>query len=152
MSPSYADTTYRRLKRNLFPFIGSKPVNTITAPELLALLRKVEARGIIGTAHALKNHCSCIMRYAIATGRAERDPAADLRGALMPHVKNTGRPDDTGEGGTADARHLQLSGFVGRQDRLADYGPYLLPDNRNPLREWRELILRTTSGASRRNA
>ena len=64
-SPSYADTTYRRLKRNLFPFIGSKPVNTITAPELLALLRKVEARGIIGTAHALKNHCSCIMRYAI---------------------------------------------------------------------------------------
>lgn len=86
-SPSYADTTYRRLKRNLFPFIGSKPVNAITAPELLALLRKVEARGIIGTAHALKNHCSCIMRYAIATGRAERDPAADLRGALMPHVK-----------------------------------------------------------------
>ena len=86
-SPVYADTTYRRLKRNLFPFIGSKPVNAITAPELLALLRKVEARGIIGTAHALKNHCSCIMRYAIATGRAERDPAADLRGALMPHVK-----------------------------------------------------------------
>ena len=86
-SPSYAETTYRRMKRNLFPFIGSKPVNAITAPELLTLLRKVEARGIIGTAHALKNHCSCIMRYAIATGRAERDPAADLRGALMPHVK-----------------------------------------------------------------
>ena len=57
-SPGYADTTYRRLKRNLFPFIGSKPVNAITAPELLALLRKVEARGIIGTAHALKNHWS----------------------------------------------------------------------------------------------
>lgn len=80
-SQGYADTTYRRLKRNIFPFIGSKPINTITAPELLALLRKVEARG---TAHALKNHCSCIMRYAIATGRAERDPAAGLRGALMP--------------------------------------------------------------------
>lgn len=58
-SPSYAETTYRRLKRNLFPFIGSRPVNGITAPELLALLLKVEARGIIGTAHTLKNHCSC---------------------------------------------------------------------------------------------
>ena len=76
-----------RMKRNLFPAIGSRPVNEVYAPEILAILRKVEARGIIGTAHALKYICSCVMRYAIATGRAERDPAADLRGALTPHVK-----------------------------------------------------------------
>jgi integrase len=86
-SATYAEATLNRMQRNLFPFIGSKPVNTISSPEILSLLRKVEARGAIGSAHALKNICSCVMRYAIATGRAERDPAADLRGALSPHVK-----------------------------------------------------------------
>ncbi len=86
-SKPYAVQVMYNLKRNVFPFIGSKPVNEVTAPEILALLRKVEARGIIGTAHAIKNICSCVMRYAIATGRAERDPAADLRGALAPHLK-----------------------------------------------------------------
>jgi len=86
-SATYAEATLNRMKRNLFPFIGSKAVNEVTAPEILALLRKVEARGTIGTAHALKDICSSVMRYAIATGRAERDPAADLRGALSPYVK-----------------------------------------------------------------
>jgi integrase len=86
-SASYAEATLNRMKRNLFPFIGSKAVNEVTAPEILALLRKVEARGTIGTAHALKDICSSVMRYAIATGWAERDPAADLRGALSPYVK-----------------------------------------------------------------
>ena len=86
-TPKYAEATMNRMKRNLFPAIGSRPVNEVSAPEILAILRKVEARGIIGTAHALKYICSCVMRYAIATGRAERDPAADLRGALTPHVK-----------------------------------------------------------------
>jgi len=86
-SAAYAESTLNRMKRNLFPFIGSKAVNEVTAPEILALLRKVEARGTIGTAHALKDICSSVMRYAIATGRAERDPAADLRGALSPYVK-----------------------------------------------------------------
>jgi integrase len=86
-SATYAEATLNRMQRNLFPFIGSRSVNEVSAPEILALLRKVEARGMIGTAHALKYICSSIMRYAIATGRAERDPAADLRGALTPHVK-----------------------------------------------------------------
>ena len=86
-SATYAEATMNRMKRNLFPAIGSKPVNEISAPDILAILRKVEARGIIGTAHAIKYICSSIMRYAIVTGRAERDPAADLRGALAPHVK-----------------------------------------------------------------
>ena len=86
-SATYAEATLNRMKRNLFPFIGSIPVSELAAPEILTLLRKVEARGQVGTAHALKHICSGVMRYAIVTGRAERDPAADLRGALSPHVK-----------------------------------------------------------------
>lgn len=86
-SASYAEATLNRMQRNLFPFIGSRPVHEVTAPEILLLLRKVEARGMVGQAHALKHICSGVIRFAIATGRAERDPAADLRGALAPHVK-----------------------------------------------------------------
>ena len=56
----------------------------ITAPELLAVLRRIEARGAIETAHRAHQNCGRVFRYAIATGRAERDPAADLRGALPP--------------------------------------------------------------------
>ena len=66
----------------LFPELGDRPIRQITAPELLAALRKLEARGKIETAHRTKQRASQIFRYAIATGRAEHDPAADLRGAL----------------------------------------------------------------------
>lgn len=68
----------------LFPELGDRPIRQITAPDLLAALRKLEARGKIETAHRTKQRASQIFRYAIATGRAERDPAADLRGALTP--------------------------------------------------------------------
>ena len=82
-----ATAVMQRMKRNFFPFIGAKPIDEVTAPEILALLRKVEARGTISSAHDLKHCCSGVMRYAIATGRAERDPTADLRGALKPNRK-----------------------------------------------------------------
>ncbi len=82
-----ATAVMQRMKRNFFPFIGAKPIDEVTAPEILALLRKVEARGTISSAHDLKHACSGVMRYAIATGRAERDPTADLRGALTPNRK-----------------------------------------------------------------
>lgn len=68
------------------PYIGSRPIASITAPELLAMLRKLEARGKHETAHRTKQRCGQVFRYAIATGRAERDPSADLRGALAPIV------------------------------------------------------------------
>jgi integrase len=68
----------------LFPEVGDHPIRQITAPQLLAALRKLEARGKIETAHRTTQRASQIFRYAIATGRAERDPAADLRGALTP--------------------------------------------------------------------
>jgi integrase len=80
----HSKTIIRRLEANVFPWLGSRPVAGITASELLAVLRRVETRGAVETAHRIKQICSQVFRYAIATGRAERDPSADLRGALMP--------------------------------------------------------------------
>src|SRR5262249_24161832 len=72
-----------------YPSIGERRVAEITAPELLSVLRKVEARGKYETACRLRSTCGMVFRYAIATGRAERDPSADLRGALTtPKVKH----------------------------------------------------------------
>lgn len=80
-------STYRKDKQMLdhhaYPAIGDRPIATITAPEILVLLRRVEAKDAIHTAHRLRSTISRVFRYAIATGRAERDPAADLVGALV---------------------------------------------------------------------
>lgn len=70
----------------LYRDLGSRPLGSITAPQLLAALRKVEATGHHETAHRVKQRFSQVARYAIATGRAERDVAVDLRGALAPVV------------------------------------------------------------------
>lgn len=70
----------------LFPYIGHRPIGEITAPELLGVLRRLEARGKHETAHRTRQRAGQVFRYAIATGRAERDPTADLRGALAPVV------------------------------------------------------------------
>jgi hypothetical protein len=72
-----------------FPAFGDRPVADITARELLALLRQIEARGLYETANRLRSTCGMVFRYAIATGRAERDPSMDLRGALTtPQVSH----------------------------------------------------------------
>jgi len=68
--------------------VGDRCVAEITAPELLSVLRKVEARGRYETARRLRSTCGMVFRYAIATGRAERDPSADLRGALTSPKPN----------------------------------------------------------------
>ena len=73
-----------QLELNIFPWLGSKPITDITAPMLLAVIRRMEGRGAIHTAHKVLQTCSQIFRYAIVTGRLSRDPAADLRGALQP--------------------------------------------------------------------
>ena len=70
----------------LFPQIGSRPIASIEPPELLAALRKIETRGRIETAHRTKQIAGQVFRYAIATGKATRDPSADLAGALQPVV------------------------------------------------------------------
>jgi len=87
-SDGHADKIRRRLERDVFPWIGSRSVREITAPELLAVLRRIESRGAIETAHRANQNCGQVFRYAVATGRAERDPTSDLRGALAP-VKQT---------------------------------------------------------------
>lgn len=81
---SHADKIIRRLELNLFPWIGAKPIAKITPPELLTVLRRIESRGALDTAHRAMQNCSQVFRYAVATGRAERDPSQDLRGALAP--------------------------------------------------------------------
>lgn len=81
---SHADKIIRRLERDVFPWIGKQPIADITAPTLLATMRRIENRGAVETAHRALQNCSQIFRYAIATGRAIRDPGADLRGALPP--------------------------------------------------------------------
>ena len=81
---SHSTKIIRRLEKDIFPWIGNRPISTVTAPDLLAALRRIESRGAIETAHRAQQNCGQIFRYAIATGRAERDPAADLRGALAP--------------------------------------------------------------------
>ena len=81
---SHAKATIRRLELFIFPWLGARPVITITAPELLAALRRIEAKGALETAHRVKQVCGQVFRYAIATGRAERDPSGDLRGAIPP--------------------------------------------------------------------
>ncbi len=86
--PQWADSYRRkirsRLDQDLFPWIGSRPIAEITAPELLAVARRVESRGALHTAHRVIRTAGQIFRYAVATGRAYRDPSGDLRGALHP--------------------------------------------------------------------
>lgn len=73
-----------RLEQNIFPWVGKRPITEVTAPEILSALRRVENRGAIETAHRISQVCGQVFRYAIVTGRAERNPAADLRGVLAP--------------------------------------------------------------------
>ncbi|MDY6943734.1 MAG: integrase arm-type DNA-binding domain-containing protein [Pseudomonadota bacterium] len=80
----HAETIIRRLELNVFPWLSGKPVADITAPQLLQVMRRIEERGALETAHRVLGCCGQVFRYAVATGRAERDPSGDLRGALPP--------------------------------------------------------------------
>jgi integrase len=88
-TPGHAARIMTVLETDVFPWIGSRPIKEVNAPELLAVARRVEARGALESAHRLIGNCGMVFRYAVATGRAERDPSGDLRGALPPaQVKN----------------------------------------------------------------
>lgn len=86
-SQGHQDRTMRALEKDLFPFIGKHPIDSITPSELLAPLRRIENRGAVETANRAKQTAGLIFRYAVATGRAERDPSHDLKGALATHTK-----------------------------------------------------------------
>ena len=83
----HAIYVFRRIEADVFPTLASRPINEIKAPELLAVLRLIETRGAIDIAHRVLQTCGQIFRYAIATGRAESDISADLRGALKTRKK-----------------------------------------------------------------
>ncbi|WP_422014577.1 tyrosine-type recombinase/integrase [Roseateles sp.] len=84
VSQGHHDRTRIRFEQDAFPWIGRRPLGEIDAPELLAVLRRVEARGAIETAHRIKDACGQVFRYGIAAGACTRNPAADLRDALRP--------------------------------------------------------------------
>lgn len=87
-SPNWADShavkIIRRLERDVFPWLGARPIAEIKAAELLRAIKKTESRGVLETAHRALQNCSQIFRYAVAHGLCERDPSTDLRGALPP--------------------------------------------------------------------
>jgi integrase len=86
---SYSKRTLAQLERYIFAKLGTRPIADVAASEVLAMLRAVEDKGILETAHRMMQLTGQIFMYAIATGRAERNPARDLRGALKtPIVKH----------------------------------------------------------------
>lgn len=85
-SEDYADATLNRLELNIFPWMGSRPISEVEPPEVLSVLQRIEARGVVETAHRMKNVCGQIFRYGVATGRCKRDQTADLKGALKPAI------------------------------------------------------------------
>ena len=84
MSPATYEKARWTFDTLVNPWVGSRPIADIDAPEILKLLQRIEERGAHETAHRTKQRCGQIFRYAIATGRARHDPTADLRGALTP--------------------------------------------------------------------
>ncbi len=84
LAPATHEKATWQFDQQLFPELGDRPIREIAAPDILAVLRKIEARGKIETAHRAKQRAGQVFRYAIATGRADRDPTGDLRGALTP--------------------------------------------------------------------
>lgn len=75
-----------RLENNVWPWMGATPVSEVKAPAILEVLRRVEARGSHYMAGRVKETVGQVMRYAVATGRAEYDPTPSLKGALTTHV------------------------------------------------------------------
>ena len=104
-SPSWADSLsgkiLQRLERDVFPRLGGRAIAESNAQEILAVLRRIEGRCALDTAHRAQQNCGQVSRYAVVTGRALRDPSGDLRGALAPvkqaHFASITEPAEVGE-------------------------------------------------------
>ena len=117
--PHHASDVKRRLESNIFPTLGKRPIDQISALELLETLRKIESRGAYDLAHRVLQVCGQVFRYGIATGRCSRNLSTDLRGALTPHVKqhqSAVRPEELPELLRAIAKYDETGD---RQTRLA---------------------------------
>ncbi|MFZ5724748.1 MAG: tyrosine-type recombinase/integrase [Pseudomonadota bacterium] len=97
---THSSKVIRRLEMDVFPWIGKRSMDSLTAPDLLAVLRKVEERGAVDTAHRILQNFGQVFRYAVATGRATNNPAPNLRGALkaikQSHFAAITEPSDIG--------------------------------------------------------
>jgi integrase len=99
--PEHTARQQRRLERHVFPYIGGRIIGELEPPDILAVLRRIEAAGTLETAHRVKTIIGQVFRYAVATGRAIRDQTADLKGALPPakgeHFAAITDPKEAGE-------------------------------------------------------
>lgn len=84
---SHSDKILLRLENDVYPWLGARPIAEVTAKELLKTINRIVDRGAVDSAHRALQNCGQVFRYAIVTGRAERNPATDLRGALPPNKK-----------------------------------------------------------------
>ena len=91
-APSYADKIIGRLEADVFPWIGQAPVAGITPPQLLGVLRRIESRGVVETAHRALENCRQVFRHAVATGKHSTNPARDLKDALKRPAPATSPP------------------------------------------------------------
>ena len=148
----WTDTHFKsisgRLKLHVFPWIGNRPVGEITPPEMLSVLRRIEARGHLENAHRAMTNSGQVFRYAVATGRAERNPCSDLKGAIPPpsvrHMSSITNPKEVGElmraisgysGYTLTRCALQLTAYVflrSGEIRFAEWSEFDFEKN-----EWR---------------
>lgn len=100
-TPDHAKKVMDRLEKDIFPFIGNVTIKDIEAPDVLAVLRRIEQRGAIDLAHMTKQVIGQVFRYAIATSKALRNPVPDLTGALKPktvtHYAAITEPNDIAE-------------------------------------------------------
>jgi len=100
-SKQYGARWIERMEKDLFPWIGALALPEITAPVLLQTLRRIEGRGAIETAHTLRQTSGQVFKYGVQTGRCERNPAADLAGALKPlntkHMAAVVEPKQAGD-------------------------------------------------------
>ncbi len=87
-SPNHAEKILTRLQNDVFPWLGNRPIAEIEPPELLETIRRIENRGALDSAHRTLQTCGQVFRYGVATGRCDRDTAADLKGALPPVKKS----------------------------------------------------------------
>ena len=108
----HRDKIMRRLERDVFPFIGPRPVAQLTAPEVLAVVRRIEKRGVLETAHRALQNIGQVVRYAVATGRADADPTPALRGALPP-VRARHMAAPAGDPGAVGALLRTMDAFKG---------------------------------------
>ncbi len=138
----HAEVVRARLEKDIFPWLGARPIAEIDAPTLLAVLRRIEARGALHVAHRMRQVCGQIFRYAVAVGYAQRDPSADLRGALTPvaerHFAALTRPGEVG-GLMRAIRGYQGSFVVRAALRLLAYTFVRSGELRKA--EWREFDL-----------